>query len=156
MHIVPATPEHIPAILALMREFAEFEDLLDRLEITEERMITALFGENAMAEAIVAVVNDKTVGYAVFYPLFSTFRGQRGFFLEDLYINSEYRRGGTGEMMVKHIARLAKERGFERVDLNVLDWNSPAINFYKKHGGIMDESERHFKFIDSAFQDLAS
>lgn len=155
MQILSATAEHIPTILDLMREFAVYEDLLDRLEITDERMHAALFGEGAVAEAIVAVVEDTTVGYAVFYPNFSTFRGQRGMYLEDIYIQPAHRRGGAGEQMLRHIARLARSRGYERVDFMVLDWNTPAINFYLKHGGVMDESERHFKFTDAAFEELA-
>ena len=156
LQIKTATEKDIPAIIALMREFAEYEDLLDRLEITEERMNAALFGGSAVAEAIVAFVDDEAVGYAVFYPNFSTFRGQRGMFLEDIFIQPAHRRGGTGEKMLRHIARLARERGYERIDFMVLDWNTTAIDFYKKHGAVMDESERHFKFTDAAFENLAN
>jgi ribosomal protein S18 acetylase RimI-like enzyme len=159
LNIESAKPEHIPAILALLREFAEYESLLDYLEVTGERMQAALFGEGAVpsvAEAIVAVLDDEPVGYAVFYPNFATFRGQRGLYLEDIYIKPAHRRGGTGEKMLRHIARLAKERGYERIDFMVLDWNAPAISFYKKLGAGIDESERHFKFTDDVFNNLAS
>lgn len=156
LQIRTATEKDIPAILALMREFAEYEYLLDRLEITEERMNAALFGAGAVADAIVAVADTEAVGYAVFYPNFSTFRGQRGMFLEDIFIQPEHRRGGTGEKMLTHIARVARERGYERIDFLVLDWNTTAIDFYKKHGAVMDDSERHFKFTDAAFENLAN
>lgn len=155
MNIIPATSEHIPAILELLREFAEYENLSEYATATEERFHTALFGDGATAEAVVAVVDDAPVGYAVFYPNFSTFRGQRGIYLEDIYMTPAHRRGGAGELMLRHIARLAKERGYERIDFQVLDWNTPAINFYKKHGAVIDDSERHFKFTDDAFRELA-
>ena len=156
LKIKKAGEADIPAILSLLREFAEYESLLDYLEVTEERLRIALFDEGAVAEAIIAVIDERPVGYAVFYPNFATFRGQRGLYLEDIYIQPAHRRGGTGEKMLRHIARLAKERGFERIDFMVLDWNTPAINFYKKLGAEIDQSERHFKFTDDAFDNLAS
>ncbi len=145
----------IPAILELLREFAEYENLSQFVEATEERFHAALFGEGAVAEAIVAVADEKTIGYAIFYPNFATFRGQRGMYLEDIYIKPDFRRGGTGEVMLRYIAGLAKERGYERIDFMVLDWNAAAIGFYKKLGAEIDDSERHFKFTDEAFKDLA-
>jgi ribosomal protein S18 acetylase RimI-like enzyme len=153
--IKKADEKDIPAILDLLREFAEYESLLEYLEVTEQRLHAALFGAGAVAEGIIALIDDKPVGYAVFYPNFATFRGQRGIYLEDIYIQPAHRRGGTGEKMLRHIAALAKERGYERIDFMVLDWNTPAINFYKKLGAEIDQSERHFKFTDSAFQKLA-
>jgi GNAT superfamily N-acetyltransferase len=156
MHIESAKPGHIPAILALLREFAEFENLLDYLKVNEERLNAALFGDGAVAEAIVAFKDDEAIGYAIFFPNFATFRGQRGIYLEDIYIQPAHRRGGTGEKMLRHICRLAKERGYERMDFLVLDWNTPAVNFYQKLGAEMDQSERHFKFVDEAFRELAS
>jgi ribosomal protein S18 acetylase RimI-like enzyme len=153
--IEQAKPEHIPAILSLMREFAEYENLLDYLEVTDERLRTALFGKGAVAGAIIAAVDKDIVGYAVFFPNFSTFRGQRGMYLEDIYIQPAHRRGGAGEKMLRHIAQIAASRGYERIDFMVLDWNAPAVNFYKKLGARIDQSERHFKFVDSAFKNLA-
>ncbi len=156
VHIAKATFNNIPAILDLLREFAEYENLLEFLEVTEERLHTALFGEGAVAEAILAFADEQPVGYAVFYPNFATFRGQRGLYLEDIFVRPAHRRGGTGEAMLSFIAGLAKERGYERIDFMVLDWNTPAINFYKKLGAEIDPSERHFKFVGAAFEDLAS
>lgn len=151
-----AEPENVPQIIALLREFAEYENLLDYFEITEDRLEIALFGEGKTAEAIVAFDGETPIGYAVFYPSFSTFRGQRGFYLEDIYITKNYRKQGVGEMILKFIANLAKSRGFERIDFLVLEWNSPAVEFYKKLGAVRDEEERHFKFTDEAFQKLAT
>ena len=147
--------ENVPQIIALLREFAEYENLSAFVEITEERLKIALFGEGKTAEAIVAFEDETAIGYAVFYPNFSTFRGQRGFYLEDIYITQSFRKQGVGEMMLRFIAKLGKERGFERIDFLVLEWNTPAVEFYKKLGAIRDEEERHFKFTDEAFQKLS-
>ena len=154
--IKKAELENIPQIIALLQEFAEYENLLDFVEITEERLKIALFGEGKTAEAIVAFDGAAAIGYAVFNPNFSTFRGQRGFYLEDIYIRKDFRKKGVGEMMLKHIAKLAETRGFERIDFLVLEWNTPAARFYKKLGAVRDEEERHFKFTDEAFQKLAN
>lgn len=145
----------IPQILALLREFAVYENLLDTFEVTEERLKIALFGENKFAEAILAFDDEKAIGFAIFFPYFATFRGQCGFFLEDLYITKDFRGKGAGEMMLKYIAKLAKQRGFERIDFQVLEWNAPAIGFYKKLGAEINDEERHFKFAGAAFENLA-
>lgn len=156
LKIKSADEENIPQIIALMREFAEYENLLDYFETTEERLRVALFGETKVAEAIVAFEDEKPIGYAVFYPNFATFRGQRGLYLEDIYITKDARGRGAGEAILKYLAKAAKERGFERIDFQVLEWNTPAIKFYEKLGAHRDNEERHFKFTDEAFQKLAS
>ena len=154
--IKKAAKENISQIITLLREFAEYENLLDYCEVREETLSGALFGENKVAEAIVAFENETPIGYAIFYPNFASFRGQRGMYLEDIYLKKEYRGKGVGEMMLKHIAKLARLRGFERIDFQVLEWNSPAIKFYEKLGAERDDEERHFKFTDEAFQNLAA
>ena len=156
IHIKKAIEENVPQIIALMREFAEYENLLDYVEVTEERLKIALFGETKVADALIVFADDAPVGYAVFYPNFATFRGQRGLYLEDIFITQEFRGKGVGEMILKRLAQTAKERGFERIDFQVLEWNTPAVKFYKKLGAHRDEEERHFKFTDQAFQNLAS
>ena len=107
-----------------------------------------------LAEGLIAFDGEQAIGYAIFYPNFATFRGQRGLYLEDIYIRDTYRGKGVGEAMLREIARFAAERGYERLDLLVLDWNTPAVNFYKKLGAVRDDDERHFKFTDDAFKKL--
>lgn len=155
MKIKNATLENIPQIIALMREFAEYEKLLEYLEVTEERLRIALFGDGKVAEAIVALDGETVIGYAVFFPYFATFRGQRGIYLEDIYLTKTARGKGVGEMMLKYIAKIAKERGFERIDFQVLEWNAPAIGFYERLGAERNDDERHFKFAGEAFEKLA-
>jgi ribosomal protein S18 acetylase RimI-like enzyme len=155
LRIEKAMPNDVPQIIALVREFAEYENLSDFCEVTQERLSVALFGETKVAEAIILFEENVAIGYAIFYPNFASFRGQCGFYLEDIYIKDEFRGRGAGEMMLKYIAKLAQSRGFERIDFQVLEWNAPAIEFYEKLGAKRDEEERHFKFTDEAFKKLA-
>ena len=154
MKIRLATREDIPEILTMLRAFAEFEDLGQFCEVSEYRLQAALFGDTKVAEALVAVVGDAFAGYAIFYPNFSTFRGQCGFYLEDLYVRDEFRGTGLGEKMLSEIARIGRERGYERIDFSVLDWNERAMKFYRRLGAVSDESEVRFKFTDEAFKAL--
>lgn len=149
-------PEDLAAIISLLREFATFEDLSDYCAATEERLHAAMFGNNAIVEGLIAFDGETPIGYALFYPNFSSFRGQRGLHLEDIYITSKCRGLGVGETMLKEVARITASRGFERIDFHVLDWNTPAIKFYEKLGAVRNADERHFKFTDSAFDELAS
>ena len=156
LRIETAGEKDISAIIELMREFAEYENLLEYLEITEAKLYQAMFGAGGFVECLIASDDEKPVAYALFYLNFASFRGQTGIFLEDLYITENYRGRGLGEMLLRQIARVGKAGGAVRMDFQVLDWNAPAISFYKKHGAKMDESERHFKFTDEAFDRLAS
>src|SRR5687768_11272062 len=114
IQIRKSTPDEIPAIVRLMRDFAEYENLGDYCEITEARLFDVMFGEDAFVEGLVAFHAEQPVAYAMFYPYFASFRGQCGYYLEDIFIADDYRRNGLGEAMVRIIAKLAKQRGFER------------------------------------------
>lgn len=145
----------IPSVLGLMREFAEFEYLLESLEITVEDLREVLFGENAFVHCLIAVDDEKIAAYAIFYLHFSSFRGQKSVYLEDIYISENYRKYGLGGKMLKEIAKIGSLHGAVRMDFQVLKWNTPAVKFYEKHGAIIDEDERHFRFTDDAFLKLA-
>lgn len=145
----------VASVIALMREFAAYENLTDYCTVTEERFYAALFGDAAVAEGIVALDGDTPVGYALFYPNFSSFRGQQGMYLEDIYIRYDHRGCGLGKRMLAEVARITAARGFERIDFMVLDWNSSAIHFYEKLGAESNDDETHFKFSDAAFNHLA-
>ena len=148
-------PDDLDGVIAMMREFAVYEDLEQYCDVTRERLSIAMFGKTAFVEGLVAASAAGFAAYAFFFPSFSSFRGQRGLYLEDLFIREQYRGTGLGEQMLRAIARSAAERGFERIDFLVLDWNATAIRFYKRLGAIMDTDERHFKFTDEAFARLA-
>ena len=148
--------DDLPAVLGLMREFAAYEKLEEYLEVTEERLAAAMFAEDAFVEGLIAFEGEVAAGYAMFYPSFATFRGQRGFFLEDLYVSEKHRHTGLGKRFLAKIANLAENRGFERIDFLVLDWNETAIRFYERLGAVRSEDESHFKFTDQAFRNLAT
>ena len=155
MEIREATEADAEAIVKMMRDFAAFEKLEEFFEATEEKMREALFGVGAVAEALVAYEGSEPAGYAIFFPYFATFRAQKGYYLEDLYVDPAFRGSGVGEAMIRRIAAKGRVRGFERIDFQVLEWNAPAIRFYEKLGARRDDAERHFKFTDEAFRRLA-
>jgi L-amino acid N-acyltransferase YncA len=156
MIIREAQHTDIPAIMGLITEFAAYEDLTEYCTVTAERLDEVLFAPGAFVEGIVAVADDTVVGYALFYPCFASFRGQRGLYLEDLYVTEKQRRSGAGLLLIKDLARRAAERGFDRIDFLVLDWNEPALAFYRKHGAESNDDETHFRFAGDAFRTLAS
>lgn len=155
MEIRPARKSDISSIIELIREFAEYEKLTDYFHITEERLSRALFEPNAFVRCLVIETEGSIAGYSIFYPNFSSFRGQTGIYLEDIYITPAHRAKGIGEKLLREIAKIASEAGFERIDFQVLAWNTPAVEFYLKLGAVRDDDERHFKFTDSAFANLA-
>ena len=149
-----AAENDVSQIVELMREFAEYENLRDECEVTAEKLGAAMFGENSFVECLVAVSDSIIIGYAIFYPHFSSFRGQCGFYLEDIYIKQEFRGAKIGKQMLERIVQIGKPRGYGRIDFQVLEWNTPAVNFYKKLGAVTNEDERHFKFDGAAFENL--
>lgn len=155
IQIRKAAEADVSAIIGLMRKFAEYENLSMSCEVTEERLCEAMFGSDAFVEALIAFEDSSPIAYALFYQSFASFRGQRGYYLEDIFIDESGRRRGIGEALLREIARLGKARGFERIDFQVLEWNTPAIRFYEKLGAVSDGEERHYKFIDKAFETLA-
>ncbi|HEY2866426.1 MAG TPA: GNAT family N-acetyltransferase [Pyrinomonadaceae bacterium] len=155
IEIRPARDGDIQDVIRLMREFAEYEKLIDSFEVTAEKLTDVLFGQRKVADMVVAAETSAPVGYALFYPYFASFRGQRGLYLEDIYVSTEFRGRGVGERLLRAVAMAAVERGCERIDFQVLEWNEPAISFYEKVGADRNDDERHFKFSDAAFRRLA-
>jgi ribosomal protein S18 acetylase RimI-like enzyme len=153
--ISKASKDDVASIVAMIREFAAFENLSDFCEVTEDSLADAMFSANSRVEGLIAFDDDAPIGYALFYENFATFRGQRGFYLEDLYVKTEYRGHGFGEAFLRKLAQIGKSRNFRRIDFLVLDWNEPAIKFYKKLGAVVDNEERHFKLTDAAFEKLS-
>ncbi len=149
------TAEDLAGVVKLMTDFAEYEKLAEYCTVTEERLQKAIFGDKAIVRGLVAAEGEDLAGYALFYPCFSSFRGERGVYLEDIYIDAKYRGGGSGKLMLERIAAIAAEDGAERIDFQVLDWNAPAIDFYRKLGAVSNDGETHFKFAGDAFAALA-
>jgi GNAT superfamily N-acetyltransferase len=134
--IRPAVPSDIPAILAFIRELAEYEKLSHEVVATEEAMRAALFPNSGRpaAEAVMALEGGEPAGYALFFTTFSTFLAKPGLWLEDLYVKPALRHRGIGKALILHVAKLANERGCGRLEWSVLDWNAPAIRFYASLG----------------------
>jgi GNAT superfamily N-acetyltransferase len=134
LRIEPATPADTPTILGLIKELAEFEKLLDQVIATEDRLRQSLFGAQRHAEVLMARLGTESVGFALFFHNYSTFRAQPGIYLEDLYVRPAHRGQGYGEALLAHLARLCVERQCGRLEWSVLDWNQRAIDFYKSLG----------------------
>jgi GNAT superfamily N-acetyltransferase len=130
----PARAADLPAIVALIRELAEFEKLSHLVQVTPQSLHPHLFGDRPAAEAVVGEVEGLVVAFALYFTNFSTFLGKPGLYLEDLYVQPAHRRSGLGRALLSHLAALAVQRGCGRFEWSVLDWNENAIGFYRKLG----------------------
>ncbi len=129
-----AHPEDASVILRFISELAEYEKALHEVQVTEQQLTEALFGDSPKVFSVICEVDGVPVGFALYFYNFSTWLGSHGVFLEDLYVTPKYRGVGAGKGMFKHVARLAVKQGCGRFEWNVLDWNQPAIDFYESFG----------------------
>jgi GNAT superfamily N-acetyltransferase len=129
-----ATRADVPEILRLIRALAEYERLSAEVVATEASLAQTLFGERPAAEVLLAEAGGRAVGFALFFQNYSTFLGKPGIYLEDLFVEPACRGQGLGKQLLQAIAKLAVERGCGRFEWAVLDWNEPAIGFYKSLG----------------------
>lgn len=140
MIIRSATPADIPVIRALIVELAVYEREPDAVKATEADLHDALFGARPLAEAVLVEVDGAAVGMALFFTNFSTWAGRGGLYLEDLFVRPQARGAGVGKALLVHLAGIAVARGYARFEWSVLDWNEPAIGFYRALGAKpMDE-----------------
>lgn len=151
----PAGPEDVGVVLQFIRELAEYEKLAHEVVATEKDLDDALFGPRSVAEVVLGCEGDEPVGFALFFHNFSTFLGRPGIYLEDLFVRPACRGRGYGEVLLAYLAHLALERGCGRLEWAVLDWNEPALRFYRRHGAVtMDEWTVH-RVTGSALGGLA-
>jgi len=130
-----AVPADVPAIVSLIRDLAEYEKAAPgALSLTEHLLRESLFGARPAVEALIAAQPDEVAGYALFFHNFSSWRGKRGLFLEDLYVRPERRGHGIGKALFSEVMRIARERSCARMEWLVLDWNQTAIDFYRSQG----------------------
>lgn len=153
--IRPATRQDVPVILSFIRELAEYEKLSHEVCATEDQLRASLFGERPVAEVLLASVDAEPVGFAVFFPSYSTFLGRPGLYLEDLFIRPEARGCGLGRELLEYLARLTIERGWGRMEWRVLDWNEPSIAFYKRLGAEPLDDWTVFRLTGQALEKLA-
>jgi GNAT superfamily N-acetyltransferase len=130
----PVAAGDVPTLLELFKELAEYEHLEHELHATEERLSEALFGERPAAETLIAERDSQVLGYALFFPTFSSFLATSGVWLEDLFVRLPYRGGGVGKALIAAVAACVCERGGERLEWAALDWNELALGFYRRLG----------------------
>jgi GNAT superfamily N-acetyltransferase len=155
-HIRPATPADAALILTFIKGLAEFELLSDEVTATEADLRESLFGANPGAEVAIGFAGDEPAGFAVFFHNYSTFLGQRGMYLEDIFVIPEHRSNGLGKLLLSHVANIAVERGCGRLEWSVLDWNENAARFYKGLGAEVMDDWRTFRMDGDALKQLAS
>jgi len=132
--IRPARVEDVPVILQLIHDLATYERAPDEVSATEQQLVDVLFGEKPAAEVLLAFEEKSPVGFAVYFFNFSTWLGRAGLYLEDLFIKPEKRGKGYGRALLVELAKIARDRGCGRMEWAVLDWNEPAIKFYRSLG----------------------
>ena len=164
-HIVTATDnavsvrtavvDDLPLILELIEGLAEYEKLRDKCVATGEKLRATLFGKHPAAEVLIASVDGKEAGFALFFHNYSTFLAQRGLFLEDLFVKPEARGSGIGFALLASLARIAIERDCGRLEWSVLDWNDLAIGFYKRIGAVPMNEWTTFRMTGPALDNLA-
>lgn len=156
----PAELRDVVPIVGLIRELAEFEKLTHLLQVTPEKLRPHLFGEKPVVEALVAELAEGAVpdgesrvaAFALFFTNFSTFLGQPGLYLEDLYVKPAHRGAGIGEAMLRRLAKLAVERDCGRFEWSVLDWNTDAIRLYERMGATVMPDWRICRIAGDALQ----
>ena len=138
--IRPATIDDVPLIRQLVAELAAYERLADAAVATDADLREQLFGAHPAAEVLIGEVDGEAAGFALFFHNFSTFLGKRGLYLEDLFVRPAFRGSGLGKHLMASLARIAVQRDCGRFEWSVLDWNAPAIGFYRTLGAVgMDE-----------------
>ncbi|MCU0803797.1 MAG: GNAT family N-acetyltransferase [Burkholderiales bacterium] len=152
----PATRADVPALLDLIRGLAEYERLSHLVEATEASLADALFGAGAHVEALLAEHGGEPVGFALYFHNFSTFLGRRGLYLEDLFVRPAHRRRGIGRALLLAVARIAHARNCGRFEWMALDWNTPAIEFYKSLGAVEHPEWRLLRVAGDALARLGT
>jgi GNAT superfamily N-acetyltransferase len=150
-----ANPSDISAIAGLIRALAEYEKLSHEVVLREEDLRQHLFGERRHAEVVLAEDGGQVAGFALFFHNYSTFLAKPGLYLEDLFVLPQYRGKGHGKALLSHLAKLAVERGCGRFEWAVLDWNTPAIEFYKSFGAAPMHDWTVFRVTGEAMKRLA-
>ena len=155
IRIERAVKSQAPLILHFIRQLAEYERLLDKVEADEARIEATLFGEKPGAEVVIAYLGEEPAGFALFFSTYSTFLGRPGIYLEDLFVEPRFRGKGVGKALLVHLAKLTREREGGRLEWSVLDWNEPAIEFYKRLGATAQDAWTMYRVTGENLQKLA-
>lgn len=155
IEIREARREDAPLLAEFICGLAEYEKLSHECLVTSEKIERTMFGEKPGAEALIAFYKNEPAGFALFFHNYSTFLAQPGLYLEDLFVKPELRRRGIGAALFKHLAQLACERDCGRFEWSALDWNTPAIDFYKKMGATAMTEWTTFRLTGQALKSFA-
>jgi GNAT superfamily N-acetyltransferase len=155
LSIRPATIKDAPLLATMILELAEYEKLDHEAAVTTESIARDGFGPNPKFRAIIAELNGKPAGYAVFFEFYSTFQGRAGLFLEDIYVRPPLRKHGIGHALLNHVARIAWEENYFCMRWEVLDWNKPAIDFYQRLGAVFLDEWKAVMLIGDPLQAAA-
>ena len=156
LNIRSATRDDVPVILQLIRDLATYERAPNEVTATEDGLEEVLFGDKPAAEVRLAFENDTPVGFAIFFHNFSTWLGRPGVYLEDLFVKPEHRGKGYGRALLVDLAKIARDRNCGRMEWAVLDWNDPAIQFYRKLGAKPMEEWTVFRLTGDGITKLAA
>ncbi len=156
LNIRVATPTDIPEILKFIRELAEYEELVHWVVITAEDLRRDGFSERPPFHVLMAEWDGEPAGYALYFFNYSTFRGRPGIFLEDLFVRPQFRRKGIGKALLVHLAKIAVQEGCARFEWQVLDWNTPSIEFYKSLGAEVMKEWQTMRVWGDALAKLAA
>ncbi len=143
-------------ILQFVKDLAEYEKALHEVAATEDQLREVLFCDNPRVEALICEIDGKPAGFAVYFFSFSTWLGKLGLFLEDLYVSPDHRGSGAGKALLKHLAQIAVARDCGRFEWNVLDWNTPAIEFYESFGAKPQSEWIGYRLSGQALADFAA
>ena len=155
LRIERATERDVPLILRLIKELAEYERMSDDVIATEDGLRRTLFGAHPAAEVVVGYAGAEPAGFALSFHNYSTFLGKPGLYLEDLFVVPTFRGRGYGKALLVHLAKIAVERDCGRFEWSVLDWNEPAIGFYKKLGATPMDAWKIMRVTGDALHRLA-
>jgi GNAT superfamily N-acetyltransferase len=155
LRIAPANESDIPIILSFIRKLAEYEKMSHLVVATEENIREHVFGANPVVEVLLAYWDEEPVGFALYLRNFSTFLGQAGIYLEDLFVDPEHRGKGIGKALLARLAKIAVERGYGRLEWAVLDWNTPSIEFYRRLGAVPLDEWTAYRLTGAALDRLA-
>ncbi|HYX97642.1 MAG TPA: GNAT family N-acetyltransferase [Geodermatophilus sp.] len=156
MSVRRITPDDVPAVVGLVRELAEYEKARHEARMTEDQLSAALFGDSRALFGHVAVADGQVVGMALWFLNFSTWRGTHGVYLEDLYVQPQHRGSGLGRELLRTLADVCVQRGYDRLEWSVLDWNTPSIDFYRAAGAVPMDEWTVFRLTDEALTTFAA
>jgi GNAT superfamily N-acetyltransferase len=156
MQIRPATVADTEEILALIYELAVYEKAPEEAKATREQIVEGFFGDNPKVFCEIVEADGAIAGLAIWFLNYSTWQGKHGIYLEDLFVRPQYRGKGYGKALLKHLAAICEERGYGRFQWWVLDWNTPAIEFYKSLGAKAMDSWTVYRVSEEALTKLAN